>query len=261
MNISRIYAIVLRNLMTFRTNYDRLFDAFFWPTIDMLLWGLTSAYFIKLAPDFAKIIIVVISGLTFWLIVHRSQYETSVSLLEDIWSKNLINIFVSPLTVMEWIVSVTIIGFIKSMMSFVLAGILALVLYKVGIFMYGFYILPFLFLLLMTSWWTAYLIIGCILWFGTRVQTFAWTLVFIIAPFSGIYYPLSSLHPWVQEVSKFIPTSYVFEGIREVINTGHVSPDKIIVSFILNLLYLILSLIFLRWTYKKLLNRGLLKII
>lgn len=261
MSINRIYAMVLRNLLTFRRNYDRFFDAFFWPTMDLLLWGLTSAYLMQIAPEFSKLIIVIVSGITFWLIVTRSQYETSVSLLEDIWSKNLINIFVSPLTVIEWVIAVTIIGFIKSMMSFTLAIVLAFILYKVGIFMYGFYIIPFLFLLLMTSWWTAYLVISCILRFGTRVQTFAWTLVFLLAPFSGIYYPLTALPQWAQEVAKFVPTSYVFEGIREIIYTGHLDPSKLLISFLLNLFYLLISLLVLRWSYTKLLERGLIRVI
>lgn len=261
MNIYRIYAIVLRNLLTFKRNWDRFFDAFFGPTIDLILWGLTSSYLIQLAPEYSKLIVMIVSGISFWLIVTRSQYETCVALLEDIWSKNLINIFVSPLTVIEWVVAVTIIGFIKSMMSFSLAVILAFFLYKVGIFTYGLSILPFLFLLLMTSWWTAYFIIGLILRFGTRVQTFAWTLVFLLAPFSGIYYPLTALPSWAQEVAKLVPTSYVFEGIREILYTGHLDITKLVISFLLNLFYLILSLLFLRWSYTKLLERGLIRVI
>jgi len=260
MKIHRIYAVVLRFLYLFRRSYDRMSDAFYWPTIDLLLWGLTSIYFRSYMPDASKIMLVIMSGILFWIIVWRGQYEITVNLLEDLWNENLINMFVSPLKFGEWIWAFLVIGVIKALMSFSFAMLMVFVLYKVKILFFGYYFLPIIALLLMTGWAVGFFVAGLILRYGTKVQTFAWTVVALISPFSAIYYPITILPNWAQTVAKFIPTSYVFEGAREIIIKGKISPDKLIISFILNCAYLILSLWFLRNSFNKVLNKGLVKV-
>lgn len=260
MKINRIYAIVLRFLFLFKHSFDRLTDAFYWPVIDLFIWGLTGLYFQKFAPNASSIMMVIISGILFWLVAWRGQYEITVNLLEDLWNKNLINIFVSPLKFSEWIVSFLIIGLFKAIISLAFASIVAFFLYKFKILMFGFYLIPFFLLLIMMGWWIGFFVAGVILRFGTRVQTLAWATIAIVSPFSAIYYPLSILPVWAQIIAKFVPSSYIFEGIREVIQTGKVSPDKLLVSFGLNCTYLVLSLLFIKSSFKKILEKGLVKV-
>jgi len=260
MKIHRIYAVVLRFLFLFRRSYDRISDAFYWPTIDLLLWGLTSVYFRSIMPGASRVILVIMSGILLWIIVWRGQYEITVNLLEDLWNENLINMFVSPLRFIEWIIALIVIGIIKAFLSFSFAMFMAYLLYKVKIFFFGYYFIPIILLLIMTGWWVGFFVAGLILRFGTKVQTFAWTMVAVISPFSAIYYPLSILPNWAQIVAKITPTSYVFEGAREIIARGSVSPDKLIISLVLNVVYLFLSLWFLRRSFKKVLEKGLVKV-
>jgi len=256
----RIYAIVLRNLYSFRRNYDRWFDAFYWATMDLLLWGLATTYMTQLSPSFAKVTILIVCGITFWFIVTRAQYETNVALLEDIWSRNLLNIFISPLKFSEWIIGVLIIGVIKAILTFLVAMIVAFILYKVTIFSFGFWIPVFILLLLMTGWWVSFFITSAILRFGSKIQTFAWTLVVLLAPFSGIYYPTSVLPEWAQTMSRFLPTTYVFTSIRDLITTGTFDSMNLLISLILNIVYLTIAIILLYSSYKKLLERGMLQL-
>lgn len=260
MKIYRIYGVILRYLFLFRHSYDRLSDAFYWPTVDLLLFGLTSSYFSKFSSNSSQIMLVILSGVLFWIIVWRGQYEVTVNLLEDLWNRNLVNIFVSPLKFSEWIVSFLILGIIKSVFSFSFAMLLAYLLYKVQLFMYGFYLIPLIFLLMLTGWWVGFLIAGVILRYGTRVQVLAWTTIFVLAPFSAIYYPLSVLPSWAQTVATIVPTSYIFEASREIINTGHLDPQKLIMSLGLNVIYLAFSTWFLYKSFKVTLNKGLVKV-
>jgi ABC-2 type transport system permease protein len=260
MKLHRIYGIIIRYIFLFRHSFDRLSDVFYWPTIDLLLWGLTSLYFQSFAPNANQFILVIVSGLLFWIIVWRGQYEISVNLLEDLWNKNLINIFVAPVRFSDWIVSFLIIGVIKALVSLSFAMLIAFLLYKVQIFFYGFYLIPFMFLLIMTGWWIGFILAGIILRYGTRLQTIAWTMVMGLSPFSAVFYPLSILPSWAQTIAHFIPTSYVFEGAREVIFRGTLDPNKLLISFILNLIYLALALLFLKKSFNKALNKGLVKL-
>jgi len=257
MKIHRIYGITLRFMFYFRRSLDRLSDAFYWPTIDLLIWGITSSYLKSYGQGLSQIVLLIISGILFWIIVWRGQYEITVNLLEDLWSKNLPNIFVSPVKFSEWVSSFIIIGIIKSILSFTFASFLAFLLYKINIFVYGFYLLPFIFLLILTGWWIGFLVAGMILRYGTKIQTLAWTAVMVIAPFSAIYYPVSILPNWAQKVAMIVPTSYVFEGAREVMNKGYLDLNKLYISLILNLIYLPLAIFFLKKSFDKALEKGL----
>lgn len=260
MKLNRIYAVILRHLFLFRHSINRFADSFYWPTIDLLLWGLTISYVKSFSGGNNNIVLVVISGLLLWLVVWRGQYEISVNLLEELWSKNLVNLFVTPLKFSEWVVSVVLLGVIKAFLSLGFAMIIAYILYRVKLFVYGFYLIPFIPLLFITGWSVGFFVAGLILRFGTRVEQFAWSMIYIVAPFSVIYYPLSILPHWAQTIAYFIPTSYIFEGAREVIYKGTLDPQKLVTCLFLNIVYFILALIFLNRSYKKALKNGLAKL-
>lgn len=130
MKLHRIYGNLLRFIYLFKRSFDRLTDAFYWPTIDLLLWGLTSSYFKTFAPDAPQFVLIIVSGIVFWIIVWRGQYEISVNLLEELWNKNLINIFASPLKFSEWISSMLIIGILKAILTFSFGLLVAFILYQ-----------------------------------------------------------------------------------------------------------------------------------
>lgn len=261
MKIHRIFAIVLRNLYTFRRNNERIFDAFYNPTISLIIWGLTSAYISKISENLTPLLFLIVSGLSFWLLVEKSQYESNVALLEEIWSRNISNIFISPLKFWEWIIGVTVIGVFKSLITLITAFTVAFILYKINFFMYGFYLIPFILLLLMTGWWVSFLITGAILRYGTRVQSFAWNLVFILVPFSGVYYPAHSLPESAQKISAILPTTYVFEGIRQIVIHHSLNIQNLYISFFLNMVYISLSLLFIKRSYDKMIKKGMLQLV
>ncbi len=244
-------------MMLFRRSYDRISDVFYWPTIDLLLWGLTSQFFRSFNPEADKVLIMIITGILFWIIAWRAQYEISVNLLEDLWNENFINIFVSPIKFSEWVSAFLIIGVLKGLISLVFAAFMAFLLYKVQIFGYGFYLLPFLFSLLLTGWWVGLFVGGLILRFGTKVQTFAWTLVMVLSPFAAIYYPVSILPHWAQIVAKFVPASYIFEGGRSILYEGRFDSINLLYSFVLNFIYLILGYVFMKKSFSKIMNKGM----
>lgn len=256
MKLQRIYAIILRYMYLFRQSFDKLTDAFYWPTIDLLIWGLTSAYLQTFSHN-SQILILILSGLIFWYMIWRSQYEITVNILEELWDKNLINIFVAPLKFTEWIFSLLILGVIKALLSLIFMAFLAFFLYKVQILAIGLYLIPFVALLIMTGWWVGFLVAGIILRYGTRIQTLAWSVVAIISPFSAIYYPVSVLPQWAQYVAAAIPASYIFEGMREVLKNHTLDPQKLVLALLLNSIYLLLSVIYLKRSFDKRLDKGL----
>jgi ABC-2 type transport system permease protein len=230
---------------------------FYWPAIDLTLWGLTGKYFISLSENSLPVLTAIVYGILLWIVPWRAQSEISTGVLAEFWDKNLPNIFVSPLKFSEWIVSLILMGIIKGSISIAFASLIAFLLYQVNFYQYGAYFLPFLFLLIMTGWWLGFIVAAIVLRYGSKVQTFAWTVTWAIAPFSAIYFPVSILPKWAQTIAYLLPSSYVFEGAREVIYKHTLNWNLLLISFLLNIVYLSIS-IFLFWlSYKKAFKRGL----
>ncbi len=241
-------------------SFDRMMDIFYWVVMDIILWGFTSLFFRKAFEGDPNLSTNLIGGLILWYVVWRTQYEISVNLLEEVWNKNLINIFASPITVAEWIAAFMINGVIKVIFMLTIAVTVAYLLYDVNFFAYGRYVLVFIPLLMMSGWVVGFIISAFTLRFGSKLQNLAWSFPYLVNPFSAIFYPLSILPLAAQNIAHFIPTSYVFESARSLINTGTVDPIMLWKSLGLNILYLIISILLIRFSFKKVLDRGLVKL-
>ncbi|MCL5432865.1 MAG: ABC transporter permease [Patescibacteria group bacterium] len=224
--------------------------------MDLFLWGLTGLYFAGLNKNPYGIDII-LNGVVFWLIVWRAQYEISINLLSELWDKNMVNIFASPLKVGEWILSVIIFGLLKMIVSFIFVSIISFALYKYNIFLYGFYLIPIIISLLLTGWTIGFIVSGFLIRYGQKIQTIAWAGGAIIAPLSAIYFPLSVLPYWAQKAALIVPSSYIFEGMRQILFTGNISYDKLLISFLLNFIYLSFSIMFFVFMFKKSRKLGL----
>jgi ABC-2 type transport system permease protein len=251
MNIRRILAMVQKHTYTLIHSYDRLSDMFYWPVMDLLIWGMTGIYFAQLNSNSPHTITVILTGLIFWIITWRAQYEITINLLSELWDRNLVNIFASPLTIYEWVLSVIIFGSMKLIVSLSFSAIIAFIFYKYQFFQFGWWIIPIVINLIMTGWTAGFIVAAIIIRFGTKVQTIAWGGAYLVAPFSALYYPLSVLPQWAQKIALFFPTSYSFEALRQHIFTGNVSFEKIIISFALNIIYLVLSLCLFIFMFKQ----------
>lgn len=257
MNYHRIWGLVMRHLYNFRHNLDRLFDGFYWPAIDIIIWGLTFQYVEKTDVEISNVLLLMLSGLIFWQVVWRGQYEMTVNFLEEIWNKNLVNLFSSPLTVNEWMSGLVILSILKMLVTIGFSIMLAWILYSINIFSFGLLIIPFVVLLLMMGWWVGLFVAGLLSYLGQNLQIFAWAGVFILFPFSAIYYPVSTLPFWAQIIAKMLPSSYIFEGMREVVLSGNFNYGNLIVSLTLNIFYLILSILFFKFMFRKSKEKGL----
>lgn len=257
LNLNRIWAIVLRYLIQMRHHYDRLSDMFFWPAMDFFLYGLTGFYLTQSTGKSQSYLFVVLSGLVFWVVIWRAQYEITTNLMAELWDRNIVSLFTTPLRLREWISAFMLMGFLKTFVSVGFSALLSFILYQYNVFILGGYIVIFIFNLLLTGWAIGFIVGGFIIYYGEKIQTLAWVGVMLIAPFSALYYPVSILPHWAQTVAYFIPSPYIFEAIREALFTGVVSYDKLLISFILNAVYFAFSIWFFVWMFQKSRKLGL----
>lgn len=244
--INRIYAIILRQFRVWIRSWNRISESFYWPVISLLLWGYVSMYLYDQGGS-PNLLIVFIAGFIFWNIMQRSQEEVSIGFMEDLWNRNFINIFATPISIWEYLIALVIMGFFKVMLSSIIICIIAYLIFHFTLFTIGIYLLPFVINLFITGWWVGFFTNGMVIRYGYDVEALAWTVIFLLQPFSGVYYPLSVMPPWMQFIARLIPSSYIFEGLRNLIFQGKMNNSYLIISFILNAIFTVLALLF----YKK----------
>lgn len=250
MNLRRIYAILLQELYITKRSLEVIIDLFFFSTITIVGFGLTSVFLtgeINGAPAFYLIL-----GLLLWEIIRIDQYSISVGALWNIWSRNLSNMFVSPLTMTEYIGALMFSAVIKSSAIFLLLSALTAALFGFNIFSLGLLNL-FLFFINLTlfSWTIGLLLLGVIFLYGTRIQALAWGLIFLFQPLVATFFPVRILPPFIQPVAYLLPPTYVFEAARGALVSSKIDWNYFLISLILNIVYFVLGLYFFKFMYKR----------
>ena len=241
-SFGRIAALVLRYLYLLRSSWPRIIEIAYWPTMQMIIWGFVSQHFSSSSPELTAGGIL-ISVVLVWDCLFRSHISYTLSFLEELWSRNLGNLFVSPLRPRELIAALATISMMRTLIGMLPAALLAIPFFGVSVFDMGLSLLGFFLNLVLTGWAISQFVTGILIRYGLGAESLTWVLPFLIAPFSCIYYPLSTLPEWMQSIAVFIPTTYVFEGMRALLVDGNFETGLMVKGFTLNILYLIFGLI------------------
>jgi ABC-2 type transport system permease protein len=258
MNFRRISALVLRYTFLYTRSVPRVLEMFFWPVMDLLVWGLLTRYLQTgqfQLPDFIKFLL---GAMIFWVILYRAQQATTISFLEDIWARNLINIFVAPIRLSEFIIATYCVGFVKILITVSVLGSLAAMLYQFNLFNMGFALIPLFINLLIMGWAVGMVTTAMIMRWGQASEALAWGIPFLIQPFCAAFYPLETMPAWIRPISLVIPATHVFEGMREVLAGHGLSTNRILCAFGLNIIYLVGAGLFFRFMYGQAREKGLL---
>jgi ABC-2 type transport system permease protein len=185
----------------------------------------------------AQVPALLISGLLLWEVLFRGQLAFALAFLEELYSRNLGHLFVSPLRPLELIASMIALSFLKTCIAVGAAAALAIALYAASVFDLGLALLAFFANLLVTGWAVGLMVAALVLRYGLAAENLAWGVIFVIAPISAIYYPVSVLPGWLQNVSWCLPSSYVFEGMRGVLLESVFKWDLLFGAIALNAVY------------------------
>jgi ABC-2 type transport system permease protein len=241
-SLGRVSALLLRYLYLLRSSWPRIIEIAYWPTMQMVIWGFVSQYFSSSSPELTAGGIL-ISVVLVWDCLFRSHISYTLSFLEELWSRNLGNLFVSPLRPSELIVALASISMMRTLIGMLPAAFLAIPFFDVSVFEMGLPLLGFFLNLVLTGWAISQFVTGILIRYGLGAESLTWVIPFLIAPFSCIYYPLSTLPTWMQSIAVYIPTTYVFEGMRSLLVDGVFNPDLMLNGFILNIVYLIIGIV------------------
>lgn len=256
MSARRVWAMVLRYWYLLRRSIPRLLDLFYWPAVNVVLWGFLSQFLAGNSSFVAKAGGVLLAGMFLWDVMFRSQLGVSVGFLEEVWSRNLGHMFVSPLRAHEWLLSLVIVSIFRTILGLAPAVLIAMVMYHFSLFDLGLPLAGFLANLMIMGWWLALLIVAAIMRYGQGAENLAWAAAFVLSPISAIYYPVSVLPGWLQAVALTLPGAHVFEGMRGVMVDHVFHPGLLVNAAALNLVYLALSGLVFLWAFANARKRG-----
>jgi ABC-2 type transport system permease protein len=215
----RIRAIARRHAYVLVRSPHRLFDVSLWPLVDVLLFGSLATFVGKgTATAGTKAAGYLIAGIVLWHVIYQSQIAVSTGFLEETWSRNLLNLMVTPVREWEYVAGVALFGMVKLGIGVGTMLIAALLFYSFDTTSLGFGLLPIAFILLLVGWSVSLLVIGLVLRFGTGAEAFAWGVMFVLMPLSGIFYPVSALPVWVQPLAQALPTTHAFTALHGLVD-------------------------------------------
>ena len=235
----RIWGLMYRHLALYRRSWPRLLELMYWPVLQMLVWGFVTAWLAGVQNNTASVTAgVLLGGVLLWEVTLRSQMGFAISFLEEIWSRNLGHIFVAPLRPTELVAGLVAMSILRTAIGVGPAILLAFLLYGFGIWTLGPVLVLYFTALMAMGWAVALGVTALILRHGAGAEALAWGVLFGLAPFSAVFYPVSVLPAWLQPISLAIPATHVFEGMRAALLQGQLAWDHLAYAFGLDLIWL-----------------------
>jgi ABC-2 type transport system permease protein len=246
----RVRALIRRHAYLLLKSWPRMVSMAYYPTVTMVLWAFLTVYlkpttnFLKDAPGFF------IGAVLLWDVLFRGQLGVSLTFIEEMYSRNLGNLFVSPLRLGEFIAGQLTMSVLRTLIGVGGACLFAWLLFRYSIFSLGFPLIAFFALLLAFGWSIGLAVSAMILRFGLGAEELAWAAIFLVAPVSGVYYPIGVLPPWLQSVAWALPSAHVFEGMRGVLLQGDFSWSHFRAAALLDVVFLGIGIVTFQFAVK-----------
>lgn len=255
LKFSRAWSITLRYFYSNSRTLISIFDFLYWPVIDILLFGFIS---IALSPTHsAHAVANLVTALVLWQVYYRTNMEVSRNFAQELWDDNLINLFASPLSLLELIVGLMMTGLLGLLITIPYGALLVQLVFNYNIFTIGssFFILAFF--LAVSGWSLGFISAGLLIYKGQKIDSIVWAIAWLPAPFCAIYYPNEVLPTWMQYVGKCLPMTYAYESMRIILKTGTIPYDHLAMCAVLSVILFVASICFFNYIFKKSKKSGL----
>lgn len=257
MKFHRVYAVFLRYMYLLGNTPIRVMSLYIWVGIDMVLWGFLAHYLNTVAEPGFNFVPALLGAVLLWDFFGRVMLGITTVFLEDVWSRNFLNIFTSPITLSEYAGGLVLSGVTTSLIALLFMFVLASAGFGLSFLSYGFMLLPFVALLLVFGVALGVLGIGMVLRYGPASEWLLWAIPAILSPFAGSLYPISTLPGWMQGIAQALPVSYIFEALRAIVHGKPVAEGALLISFGLTAFYLGLACYIFTRIYKRAVRTGL----
>jgi ABC-2 type transport system permease protein len=237
-SLNRMAALTTRYYYLLRSSWLRLLELIYWPAMQMLVWGFLYTYLYDSQSTTANTAGLLLGAVLLWDVLFRGQLGFTFTFLEEIWSRNLANLMMSPLKPAELVASLMLVSLIRLLIGTIPVSILTLLLFGFNIYATGFGLIAFFVNLVLTSWAIGLVVSGLVIRQGLGAESLAYSIMILLLPLCCVYYPVWALPVWLHPVAWSLTPTYVFEGMRGVLRDGVFRADLMIECLALNVAYL-----------------------
>jgi len=257
MSGSRVGAIVLRILYLYRGSPQRVFPIFIWVAVDVLLWGFLTRYLNSVSQAPVNFVPALLGAVLLWDFLTRAMQGVTMAFFEDVWTRNFLNLFATPLRISEYLAGLVLAAVGASFLSLVVMILFARAAFGLSFLTFGIALAPFIAVLFLTGIAMGVAASALVLRLGPASEWLVWPIPMIVSPFAGVFYPVAVLPEWMRAIAAALPPSYVFEGMRAVV-AGEPAPfAKLCVGAALALAYLFVACRIFASVHKTVLRSGL----
>jgi len=243
----RVYALMLRHFYVLRRSPIRVIELFYWPFMNMIMWGFITIYLRSGQFGVAHAVGIFLGAVILWEVLTRSHLGVMLSFIEELYARNLGHLFVSPLRPFEMIMACMAVSFLRGIVGIIPAALLMAPMFGYSMVDMGLPFAAFYGLLSMFGFAFGTGVVAILVRWGLQAESFAWAAMFMFMPVAGVYYPISALPAWLQPLGWALPTAYVFEGMRALVIDNVVRFDYMGIALGLNVLIFIAAfMLFLR---------------
>src|SRR5690349_11467579 len=257
MHFSRFTAILVRQFYLYRGSPARIMSLFAWVAIDMVLWGFISRYLNTVASPGYNFVPALLGAVLLWDFFTRVMQGVTMAFFEDVWSRNFLNIFGSPMSITEYVTGLVLSSIATTSVGLLAMLILAGTIFRLDLFLYGVAALPFVAVLFLFGVALGVMASALVMRLGPSAEWFIWPIPALISPFAGVFYPLDVLPQWMQYVARCLPPAYVFENLRRLVKGDAVNPAELLAGSVLAIAYILLASFIFTQTYRRVVRTGL----
>jgi ABC-2 type transport system permease protein len=257
MHVNRTGAIVLRQFYLLSGSPARVVPLFAWVAIDIVLWGFITRYLNSITSAGFDFVPALLGAVLLWDFMVRVMQGITTTFFEDVWTRNFLNFFATPLSTAEYVTGLVLSSVATSLVGLGVMVILASTIFGLSFLIYGIALAAFLLVLFLQGIALGIAGSAIVLRLGPVAEWFIWPIPAVLSPFAGVFYPLSTLPAWMQYCSRLLPASYVFEGMRAVVDSREVSAGNLLWGGGLAILYIAAAGWFFGYIYRYAVRKGL----
>ena len=258
MSLRGTWGIVLRQFYLLRGSPTRVLPLFAWVAIDIVLWGYITRYLDTLTRNGPDFVPALLGAVLLWDLFSRVMQGITTSFLEDVWSRNFLNLFASPLSVTDYVAGLVLTSLLGSLIGLVVMLVLATGVFGLSFASYGLMLIPFLLVLFLFGIALGIFASAMVLRLGPASEWLVWPIPALLSPFAGVFYPLSTLPGWMQAVGHALPPSYVFEGMRAIVAGEPFDANSLLWGLALAIVQIVLAAACFKWVFRYSIRSGLL---
>lgn len=246
-SLRRMAALVQRYIYLLRSSGVRIVELIYWPFLQMLTWGFLQKYLADTTSPLAHAAGMLIGAVLLWDILFRSKIGFSTTFIEEMWSRNLGNLLISPLRPLELVAALCAWSIIRLSVGMIPVAVAAYAIFGFNLLDLGLPLVAFFAVLVLTSWSLGLISAGVILRYGLGAEELAWSLAFLLLPLACVYYPVSVLPDWLQVIALALPPTHVFEGMRSILLHHTFDVTQLWWAIGLNAIYIVAGYLTFRW--------------